>query len=180
VAVRNERIEGGWFRWRPGREKQLAFADIARAVEEFEPVPRDAGYAAANWLKNEALRDYPATATWLNYENGRVEGFFAIRSGNFQLKEKATHRLPGPGILKPASQIVWMCKHAKAGIRGDRLISRATGVAIEVAAVQGNIALVINPYDGPTAKMLHDKYAFLRCEGRSGQLWLPVLPVFPS
>jgi hypothetical protein len=94
------------------------------------------------------------------------------------LKEKASHRLPGRGIHKPASQIIWMCKHAEANIRGDRLISRATGIASDVAMLQGNIALVINPYDSGTARMLHDKYAFLHCEGRSGQLWLPVLPVF--
>jgi hypothetical protein len=178
MADRQERFKRGWFRWRPGREKQLGFEDVARAVEEFEPVPRKAGYAAAAWLREEALRDFPATATWLNYENARLEGFFAIQSGSFHLKEKATHRLPGRGIRKPASQIIWMCKHAEAEIRGDRLISRAVGIASEVATMQGNIALVINPYDGPTGKMLHDKYAFLHCEGRSGQLWLPVLPVF--
>lgn len=178
MASRRERFERGWFRWRPGREKQLGFEEIAQAVRDFEPVPHEAGFAAATWLKEVSLRDHPATATWLNYENGRIEGFFAIRSGSFRLKERATHRLPGRGIRKPASQIIWMCKHAEAQIRGDRLISRAVGIASDVAVLQGNIALVINPYDGATGKMLRDKYAFLHCEGRSGQLWLPVLPVY--
>jgi hypothetical protein len=180
VAKSQERYERGWFRWRPNRASQIAYEDIAAAVRDFEPVAKDAGIAAADWLKKKALDDYPATATWLNYENNRLEGFFAIRSGSFRFEETPSHRLPGRGIEKPASQIVWMCKHAESDIGGDRLISRAVGIASDVAMLQGNIALVINPYDAETAEMLHAKYAFLRCEDRSGQLWLPVLPVSSS
>lgn len=181
MSTRQEQWEEGWIRWRPGREKELAYSDVAKAVEEFEPVPHKAGRAAANWLKTEAIQDYPATVTWLNYENGRVEGFFAIRSGSFRLKETGGKRLRrNANLLKPASHIIWMCKHADAKIRGDRLISRATGVAFDVTQYQGNIALVINPFDNETAQMLTDKYAFLQCDPQSGQLWLPVLPAYPT
>ncbi len=176
MESKQKRWEEGWIRWWPGREKEQAFADVARAVEEFQPVPRKAGKAAAQWLKTEAIRDYPATVTWLNYESGRIEGFFAIRSGNFLLKESSNWRpRKRENLLKPASHIIWMCRHADSKIRGDRLISRAAGVASEVTRLQGNIALVINPYDGDTARMLAEKYAFLQCDPRSGQLWLPVL-----
>lgn len=169
-----EAQERGWFRWRPGREQNWVYEDIARAIEGFQPVDRGAGSAAAEWLKKEAIGDYPATATWLFYENGRVEGFFAIRSGNFVSQERRRDRLPGRGILKPASDITWICKHAEAEIPGQILIMRAVSIAMKVAKLQGNVALVINPYDEATAALLQRKYSFLNT-ARSGQLFLPVL-----
>ncbi len=46
-------------------------------------------------------------------------------------------------------------------------------IATEVAELQGNIALMIDPYDDDTADMLLSKYDFLR-SAKHGQLWLPL------
>jgi hypothetical protein len=170
-----EEKDSGWFRWRPGLESHWVYADVKQAIEDFVPVDKKAGRAAASWLQDEAIADFPATATWLFYDNERVEGFFSIRSGNFAIREGIKDRLPGGGILKPASEITWLCKHAKAEIDGRWLISRAVGIAYEVAEKQGNIAVVINPYDSETADFLKQKHSFL-AQASAGQLWLPLGP----
>lgn len=175
--ISSEEKDRGWFRWRPAAESELVYSDIARAIAEFKPKNKGAGKEAAEWLKEKAISDYPASATWVFYDNGRIEGFFSICSGNFKLRERAIKdRLPGGGMLKPASEITWLCKHAEAVVGGQWLLMRATSIAREVAKIQGNIALVINPYDGDTARMLREKHSFLEEDPRSGKLWLP-LPV---
>jgi hypothetical protein len=164
-----------WFHWRPGRESEWVYDDIKKAVDEFKPVPNKAGAAAASWLRDGALAGFPATVTWLYYDNARVEGFFSICSGNFAVREGIKGILPGGGTLKPASEITWLCKHAEAEKDGRWLISRAAVIALEVARVQGNIALIINPYDNETADFLIRKHSFL-ASARAGQLWLPLGP----
>lgn len=168
-----EEADRGWYRWSPGKDKDIAYRDIAKAVADFEPVDRKAGHAAANWLQTKAIKDYPATATWLHYEEGRIEGFFAIRSGSFRISNGPVQRIQG-GVLKPASDLTWLCKHAEAKIEGQSLIRRAASIAIKVSLHQGNIALVIDPFDLETSELLRQKHSFLAA-ARSGQLWLPVL-----
>lgn len=166
----------GWIPWSPAKARHFAYRDIAQAIGDFEPVDREAGLAAARWLKEDAADDHPASVTWLYYDSGRIDGFFAIRSGNFLLSSKPKGARRRRSVLKPASEITWMCKHAQATMSGQSLLMRAASLVRKVAVHQGNIALVINPYDTATAEMLHSKHSFLS-SARSGQLWLPVMPI---
>jgi hypothetical protein len=77
------------------------------------------------------------------------------------------------GETIPASEIRWIAKHAESDLGGEELLTQAIWIAEQVAEVQGNTALVIDPYDGETAKMLLDHYRFL-WSARHGQLWLPL------
>jgi len=174
----------GWYRWRRQYADDIAYADIAEAIEAFRPIDNPAGHDSARWLKQYSADDYPSTATWLFYEDRRVHGFFSICSGNVQLHDDGRKRgfrrvisgLPGrryAGLLEPASEIRWWGRHVESTITGRELLEQATLVATEVAEIQGNIALVIDPYDEATAKMLLDQYDFFR-SAKHGQLWLPL------
>lgn len=171
-----------WYRWRPEFAESAAYADIAEAVENFEPVDNNAGHAAAAWLKHSSLNDYPSTATWLAYYKQRIEGFFAICSAEITLYERQRkkhlsrrgrsreHRLHPQ---QPASLITWLGKHAKASLPGDSILSYAAHIATQVAELQGNIALVVDPYDDETAKFWRDRYGF-RSANPGGRLWIPL------
>lgn len=171
-----------WYRWRPEFAESAAYADIAEAVDHFEPVDNDAGRAAAAWLKNSALGDYPSTATWLAYHNQRIEGFFAICSSEVTLYERQRkkhlgregrsreHRLHPQ---QPASLITWLGKHVNAAMAGDSILHYAAYIATQVAEQQGNIALVLDPFDEETAEFWRDRYSFLR-SAKAGRLWIPL------
>jgi hypothetical protein len=180
----------GWYRWRPERADSPAYEDIAEAVENFEPLDRDAGHMSAKWLKEQSLKDYPSTATWILYQDQRVQGYIAICSGNVTLHDSGRanafrRRLSGlPGVryageLVPASEIRWIAKHVASKFDGKVLLAQAIRVAERVAEFQGNIALVVDPYDDETAEMLKENFSFL-WSAKKGQLWLrlpaPKLP----
>jgi hypothetical protein len=170
-----------WYRWRPEFAESAAYADIAEAVERFEPVANEAGYAAAEWLKQSSLDDYPSTATWLIYHRQRIEGYFAICSAEVKLygRQRKKHLERGQERehelhpAQPASLITWLGKHAEADISGRVLIRQAAFVAREVAEWQGNIALVLDPYNEETAELWLERYSFFR-SGKPGRLWLPL------
>lgn len=137
---------------------------------------------SARWLKEEALHDGKRTVTWLFYRNLKVQGFVSICSGNIteyddgraNILRRTLRGLPGnryAGDLIPASEIKWMGRHARAEFKGEVILNQAIRVAEEVAEVQGNAALVIDPYDDATANFLLTRYEFLR-SARMGQLWL--------
>lgn len=135
-----------WYRWRPAFAESAAYADIAEAVERFEPVDNDAGHAASNWLKHSSLDDYPSTATWLAYHNQRLEGFFAICSAEITLSERQRkERLGREGRShehrlhpqQPASLITWLGKHAETTMAGDSIIRYAAYIATQVLSYKG-------------------------------------------
>ena len=172
-----------WYRWQPAFAEDIAYEDIAEAVDAFEPVDHPAGHAAAQWLKESSLDDYPSTATWLAYREGRIEGYFAMRSGEVvlttkqrrkQLARKGRQREHVLHPRQPASLIAWLGKHAEASITGRTLLLYAAYVANQVAEYQGNIALVIDPYDDDTARFWQDRYKFLRAANPSKRLWVPL------
>lgn len=171
-----------WYRWRPAFAESAAYEDIAEAIENFEPVNNDAGRAAAHWLKHSALDDYPSTATWLAYRDQRIEGYFAICSTELTLYERQRKRhLRRRGRRRehvlhpqqPASLITWLGKHAKATMSGTAILRHAAYIASQVAELQGNIALVVDPYDESTGEFWLERYSFLR-SAKPGRLWIPL------
>jgi hypothetical protein len=184
VALDDQIEERGehWFRWKPLYAESAAYDDISEAIQAFEPVETPAGHAAAKWLKESALDDYPSTATWLAYLDQRIEGYFALCSGEVPLYGRQRRQfLRRPGRRRehvlhprqPASLITWLGKHRHAKINGRTILAQATHTAIEVAELQGNIALVLDPYDDQTATFWLDRYDFLHSESPK-RLWLPL------
>jgi hypothetical protein len=148
----------------------------------FKPVDNDAGRMSARWLREEALRDDKMTGTWLFYRNQKQQGYVSICSGNISLHDdgranafrRTLQGLPGvryAGELIPASEIRWMGRHVEAEFKGEVILRHAARIASEVAELQGNSALVVDPYDDDTADFLLEKFDFLR-SAKKGQLWL--------
>lgn len=172
----------GWLRWRPEYLDSIAYKEVVEAINAFEPVDNKAGRMSAKWLKEEALVDDKMTGTWLMYMNGRLQGYVSVCSGNASLHDdgranafrRTLRGLPGvryAGELIPASEIRWMGRHVKSAFSGEVLLNHAMRIASEVAELQGNTALVIDPYDDDTADLLLERYRFLR-SAKKGQLWL--------
>lgn len=170
-----------WYRWRPAFAESAAYEDIAEAIENFEPVDTAAGHAAADWLKRASLADYPSTATWVAYHQQRIEGYFAICSAEVTLYDRQRKKHLGQGRhhehrlhpQQPASLITWLGKHAKATIPGRVILQQAAYISSQVAEWQGNIALVLDPYDDKTAEFWLESYPFLR-SAKPGRLWMPL------
>jgi hypothetical protein len=170
-----------WYRWLPASAESVAYADIAKAVEKFEPVDNPAGHAAEAWLKHESLASTPATVTHLAMLDGRLEGFYTIVSSFVKLNESDREELMPDYPLLPiqgASLVVWLAKRRDARVSGRKIMFNAVAMAAEVAKRQGTLACVLDPFDDATASMLKRRYRFEQSETevRKGQLrlWVPL------
>jgi hypothetical protein len=164
----------GWVRWRPEIAESTVWEDLAEAIADFEPPCNEAGEECAGWLKEQSLLDYPFTATWVLFHASRVHGFFAISSNILSIDYTNSPR--ESGVAKenwPCSQIKWLCKREGGKFRGATIFKQAAYTAKRVAMFQGNVALVIEPFDDPTAALLQERHEFLRT-AEQGQLWLPL------
>ncbi len=173
-----DKIDDGWTRWEPAIAKSANWT-LAEAIRAFEPPDYVAGRECARWLKEESLVDYPHTITWVLCNAGVIEGFFAICSGVFELE--LPHSRPEDDVQSvkwPCSVIKWMCRrggHRPGGgeYDGRPIINQAIARAKAVGKTQGNVALVIEPFDEVIAGKLLKRHEFLRM-ARQGQLWMPL------
>jgi len=168
--------KSGWIRWRPEIAKTAVWDDLAEAIDQFEPPCNKAGEDGAAWLKEHSLRDFPLTATWVLFHNSVVHGFFAMSSNAFSVSS------PSPAnpeeLVKekwPCSQIKWLCRRNKGKFIGRTFFDQAVFTAYRVAQLQGNVALVIEPFDDEIAGILTKRYDFFRT-AEQGQLWIPLYP----
>lgn len=174
-------LDVGWYRWTPERATNIVYADIAEGVRAFEPIDTEAGRAAASWLKEEALDQYPGVATYLQYANGRVEGFVALQAGSIQLKNGGRRavgkRSKGDSRwLEGATCLRWIARHRDSMSSGDDLFEFAAALALEASKTIGSVALVLEPHDQSDAEFWRRKYSFLRQgSGDALRLWLPVI-----
>jgi hypothetical protein len=190
--------EVAWVRLTPeviedlGEQRDL----LLDAVEEFDSPAYEAGLQAAAWLRERALDEYGSSVTYLMLLDRRVEAFYAIASAEVLLTGRDRKRLfrrSGRETYEisprqPASLITWTAKRdgGEDGC-GERIMGHALATAWEVAELQGNVALVLDPYDHATAEMWSD-FAFLdfrrsadprgRSEAgaRIPRLWTPLHP----
>jgi len=168
----------GWVRWDPVIAKSASWG-LAEAVEAFEPLENLDGQECARWLKEESLKNYPHTVTWVLCRAGIVEGFFAMCSGAMELELPDSRPDDKVQSVKwPCSVVKWMCR--RRGRRSDGaeysglpIINHAIYRAKEVAKYQGNVALFIEPSNDTIAEKLVAEHTFLR-RVTQGQLWVPL------
>lgn len=168
-------IDTGWFHWTPANAENPVYADIAAAVRTFEPVPVEAGAAAANWLKQEALEQYPETSTYLLLGDGRVEGFVGVRSSSLSVEfEHGERESVGVEPSIPALIVSWMAIHRDSAGKGEELLLFATSLVYTAGEEAGAAALMLEIYDEGTASVLEGRFPFLRRAPNSNYLWLPI------
>jgi hypothetical protein len=173
MSKRAESAADGWVQWIPATEKS-ADKGLSKAIQDFEPLPNEAGSACARWLKESSLMQWPQTVTWVLYRNGLVEGFIAMRSGIVELdipRKKVWEK--GETVPWPCTVVEWMCRRAGDDFDGKRLINQAIYKATQVGETQGNAALVIEPFSPRIREILLREHDYLRRTGQ-GHLWLPL------
>ena len=176
---------GLWYQWTPLNAGSAAYEDIAAAIEEFESLETPAGDAATVWLKQHALANHPSSITYLLLLDGRLEGYFAMVSSSLELTQRRRKTLrPGEKDypLDPtqgASLVAWIARNRHGTLPGRHLVTYAISIALEVAAHQGTVALVLDPYDEATGNEWAKKYGFKSArtpDGLRPRLWLPLHP----
>lgn len=168
-------------RWRIWCPAEAGNADVAQAVEKFEPLRHPAARAATAWLKEEALATHPFTLTYLYMLDRRVEGFFAICSASVELRQSHRKQLAPEVSLPPtqgASLIAWLAKHRDTAMPGEKIVDFAFSIAAKVAEQQGTTALVLDPFDDATASMWLARYEFRESATKiredQRRLWMPL------
>lgn len=106
------------------------------------------------WLKQSRSSNPPANTFTIRYLSSSEEGGDA--------RERW-----------PCSQIKWLCRHDQGKFLGRVIFEQAAYTAQRVTEFQGNVALVIEPFDDTIAKILESKLKFLR-RADQGQLWIPL------
>ena len=166
-----------WVPWEPDR----AFEDerLARAVSEFEPVPCPAGWAAARWLKEDALANHGLTMTYVVLLNMRVEGFYSMCAGEIVVSTRHRRaygfRHPRQGV----ALLVWLAKSESARLSGKELLAHAFVRARFAARIQGLAGIALDPFDEETASVWRaEPYEFLKSETKlphgAKRLWRPL------
>ncbi len=170
-----------WYVWTPDVADDDRFADVAAAVEAFESIPTPAGETESYWLRRESLWSYPSTITRVLVRDGLVQGYYSLTGSTVRLTNRHLRALPlpmaNPNPLQPATLISHLAKHRHATITADTILMHAVGVALEVAQLQGSVALVVEPHDETSAE-LFTRRGFRR-SGRSAsettpRLWVPL------
>lgn len=174
-----------WYRWTPAAARDPAWTDVASAVARFVPLDLPAGWEAARWLTEASLPLHQSVATYLMVSGDRLDGFYAIAGSQVRLSQRHrrvlfegsewTHLPP----TQPASLVTHMARHrdAPAGT-GRHLLLHAVSIALEVAALQGNVALVLSAFDDDSADVFRRSYGFRTAIREDGggpaRLWLPL------
>jgi hypothetical protein len=138
-----------------GREPEDRVDQIKEAVDGFEGDPRHPVAAdGVDWLKRAAPWER-ACLTRLLFNDGQLAAFYALSSAEVEISRgKELERL---GILGngrvPASHMDWAVRSRLFKGIGMRVLLHATLAARDVAQIQGNLVLSLDPYDDGTAKM---------------------------
>jgi hypothetical protein len=118
---------------------------------------------------------------------GRLRAFYALQSGTFTLSERDRSEPniravvgAGDGLglhaNQPASHILWLAKDRTArDLEVKTILAHAIHTAKQVAELQGNVALVVDPYEnGESLGKRWRAYGFRPAEGVRMRLWLPL------
>jgi hypothetical protein len=150
---------GEWFVW--NKETAEQHSELVDAVAAFEAQGKNekaAGEATA-WLKHAAL-DEAACVTRILVADNHVLAFYALASGEISLTSGRKLKKMGieGGVRVGSSHVEWIGRdyRAPAGA-GIAAIQHAIVVAVRVAALQGNRALTMDPYDAETQAMWESK-----------------------
>jgi hypothetical protein len=145
-----------WIEWT--EEVAERRPDIRRAVETFQPVPIEAGQAAARWLKEHSL--HPGSKTYMVFVDGRLQGFYAVTMGEALLRSSHQKDLGVEHPRQGAVIITWLAKANDAVITGEELLLHAVGTARQAAHYVDAQVLALDPFDEATAEVWRKKYGF--------------------
>lgn len=165
----------GWVRWTPDKSRSPVWEYLAEAIADFRAPCENAGPSCELWLKEEALDEFPETVTWVLFDEGVVQGFFAICSSTFSMALPASGGGAPQTVTKPCVKVVWICRRDKeegGSVPGAALFRQALYQAKEMGG-DGNLLLLVEPFNEWMATLLKLHYPQLR-DADQGQLWMPL------
>lgn len=152
LGVGNEN-DDEWFTL--SRELLEERSDIADAIEAFQGDPRhEVSAEGVAWFKRNALNE-KACLTRILFNGGHLAAFYGLASAEVEItRPKELERLGIHGGSRvPASHMEWIVRSRYFKGLGKRVLLHATLVAQDVARMQGNLVLSLDPYDSSTARM---------------------------
>ena len=145
-------------RWRPDRA--VDFPELVEAVARFDAGDLPAAIAAAEWLKQEALREPLESATRLCVAHSQVLGYYALANGSVALKSRQRRQLGVHYVTQPAIIVTWIAKSIAHEFDGSLLVEHALGSARRAAQESTATVLGLDPFDADTAEMWKRRYGF--------------------
>ena len=143
-----------WVRWNPAAAER--HPQLVDAIEQFDPGPRPAAQASAEWLREHGLTG--ESVPYLLVEDGELLGFYAVTAGEVQLNSRHRERLGLGHPTQGAVLVTQMAKSARHDVDGGRLLRDAIGVAAELAEQIGATVLAVDPFDHETADMWQRRF----------------------
>jgi hypothetical protein len=144
--------------WRPERAEELP--ELVEAISRFDPGKRPAAVAAAEWLREHALREPLESATRLCVASNEVLGFYSLANGAVVLRSSHRKKLGTYYPTQPAVVVTWIAKSAGHEFDGSLLLDHAIGAARRVAQESAATVLALDPYDLETAEMWRSRFGF--------------------
>jgi hypothetical protein len=158
--------------------------ELKLAIERFRPPRHPAADRAAAWLLNDGLAQAGLVATYVYMSHlGEIEGFYAIRMSEAELRQKDRKRLGATHPSQGAILIVWMCKAAGGRLTGQELLLHAVGTARIAAKTAGAAMIALDAFDAEVDRMWRERFGFRRSStalpgerGEAGlrRLWIPI------
>lgn len=144
-----------WVRWNAAARAKYGW--LEQAIIDFDPGPRPAGQAAAQWLREHGLGG--ESQPYLAVVDRSIVGFYALTVGQVVLSGGHRKKLGLTFSTQGAVLVTWIAKSVRHELDGGVLVADAMGMALEVAEKASATVLALDPYDQPTSDMWKLRYA---------------------
>ncbi|HWX88360.1 MAG TPA: hypothetical protein VNX67_09305 [Solirubrobacteraceae bacterium] len=131
------------------------------AIQAFKAPPGPAGESVSRWLVEHAFHEPQEATVRLRLSYGRVTGVYALCAAQITLDTAERAQLGGVRYrTQPAILLAQFARAADAPGIGAELLRHATGTARRARTYVGATALVVDPFDEPTAEMWREHFGF--------------------
>jgi hypothetical protein len=146
---------------RVDRQVVAALPKLGEAIQAFVPVPGPAGESVAAWLTEQALSEPQEATVRVRLSDGKVTGVYALCAAQIALSTEERAQLGGVRYrTQPAILLAQIARAADSPGIGEELLRHADGTARLALTYIGATALVVDPFDQPTAEMWRERFGF--------------------
>lgn len=165
-------------------EQLSADPALVRAIEGFQAPAGRPGNAAADWLKERALKEASHIATYVLLVEGEVAGFYSLGMSEVELRSQHRKWMAASHPRQGAVLILWLARAADADVDAAVILRHAVGIAQIGSRRVGAAVIAVDPFDAATEGYWRDHFGFRAsltkrtdADGRQrSRLWLPLFP----
>jgi hypothetical protein len=134
---------------------------LEEAIQAFKAPPGPAGESVSRWLVEHAFHEPQEATVRLRLSHGKVTGVYALCAAQITLDIAQRALLGGVRYrTQPAILLAQFARAADAPGIGKELLRHAVGTARRARTYVGATALVVDPFDEPTAEMWREYFGF--------------------